>query len=805
MSYLRDALRQLVHRPALSFTIVLTLALGMGANAAVFSVVRGVLLRPLPFAGPRQLVAVWETQPGNDNRGAAPANFLEWRAAGNFEGLAAYSRKRRVLSGEQPERITLATVSSNFFDLLGVRPVSGRTFRSVVTPGDTREVVFREDFWRRRFSADSSLVGRTIRLDDETLRVVGIVSAGLAFPEDAVAWTQAPYDVPELGSGAPTDLRRMRDAWYFRVVGRLKQGVTLQQAQAEMDAIAARLASEYPSSNRDAGVRLESLQDQMTGSTAPILWILTGIVACVLGVACANVATLLLAGAAGRTRELTIRVALGASRGRLLRQLSAESLLLSIAGAILGLGAAWVARPALIALLPASTPRTGSIQVDVPVALFTLGLSVATALAFGTAPAMIATRAGNFTSLRDGGRSGPSKRGARMASLLVAGQIAVALVLVTGTGLMLRTLWTLYQRDIGIDIDRLLTLDVTLPDARTRGRAAAALEFTQMVERLAVVPGVTSAAAIQSLPLSGVGASASLRVDGRAFAPNEAPDVAWRAITPGYFDTVGARLLRGRAFTAIDREGAPAVAVINDTLARLVWPDRDPIGARIGTGLDGNGVLVTVVGVVADVPQESLHARVQPEMYRPLAQPSRFSSDAMSLVMRTDTDPSRLASAAREAIRRAHPHAPVGAVRTMGTVAAAGVATEVMAMRALAIFGGLALVLAAVGLYGAMARLVADRQRELGVRLALGAAPRHVRWLVLGRTFKIAFAGCIVGAVASLVLSRQLAALLHGVSGADPVVLALSSAVLLGVALAAGYLPARRASKIDPLLAMRTE
>ena len=805
MHSIRDAVRQLVHRPGLSLTIVLTLALGIGANALVFSVVRGVLLAPLPFAEPQQLVAVWETQPGNDTRGAVPANFLDWREAGSFESLAAYNRKRRVLSGDQPERITLATVSANFFDVLRVRPLAGRMFQSVAAPGAPREIVLREDFWRRRFAADPALIGRTIRLDDETLVVAGIVPSSLAFLEDALAWTQAPHDVPELGAGAPTDLRRMRDAWYFRVIGRLKQGVTLERAQAEMDAVARRLAASYPASNRDAGVRLVGLQDQITGATAPMLWILSGIVFCVLAIACANVATLLLAGTVSRVRELAIRTALGASRGRLLRQLSAESLLLSAAGSILGLGVAWLGRPGLVALLPASTPRTGAIQVDSAVALFTFALGVLTALAFGTVPALMAARGRDFTALRDGGRSGPSRRGARVTSLLVAGQLAMALVLVTGTGLMLRTLWTLYQRDIGIDIERLLTLDVTLPDARSRGRAAAALDFTRMADRLATVPGATAAAAIQSLPLAGGGASATLRVDGRAFAPNEAPDVAWRAITPGYFETVGAPLVRGRTFTAADRDGAAPVAVINGTLARLLWPGTDPLGARIGTGLDGNGLLLTIVGVVADVPQESLHARVRPEMYRPLAQPSRFSTDAMSLVVRTDGDPQRLAAAAREAIRQVDPSAAVGAIRTMSGVAASGIATEIAAMRALAIFAGLALVLAAVGLNGVMSRLVADRRRELGVRLALGAAPRHLRWLVLGRTLKVALAGLGVGAAASVVLSRQLAALLHGVGGADPLVLTGSALVLLSVAAAAGYLPARRASRTDPLTAMKVD
>ena len=804
MQDVKDAWRQLTHRRGTSLAIVLTLALGIGANALVFSAVRAVLLAPLPYPEPGRLVNLWETQPGNSTRGVAPANFLDWRSAASFEGIAAYNRKRRSIAGDLPERIQIATVSSNFFDVLGVSAVVGRTFTAIAPAGAPREVVLRDDFWKRRFAADRSLIGKTIRLDDETVLVAGVVPRALAFPEDAVAWTQAPHDIPELGPGAPGDLRTVRDAWYFRVVGRLKPGVTIAQAQAEMDGVAARLQRAYPSSNRDAGVRLVGLQEQLTESSAPTLWILLGVVGCVLAIACANVATLMLAAGSTRVRELSIRAALGASRARLLRQLSAESLMVALIGGSLGLAVALLGQPALVSLLPAGTPRIESIRVDWTVMLFTLGLSLAAAVAAGIAPAVMVSGSG-FTTLRDGGRSGQSGRGTRMTAFLVGAQLATALVLVTGTGLMLRTLYTLYQRDVGIDVERLLVLDVTLPDARSRGRAAAAIDISRMVERLAVVPGATSAAAIQSLPLSGGGAAATLRVAGRSFERNEAPDVQWRAITPGYFETVGARLLRGRAFTDADRDGSQAVTIINATLAQRVWPGADPIGARIGTGLDGEGAGVTIVGIVADIPQESLRSAAGPEMYRPLAQPSRFSTEAMSLVVRTDGAPAALSAAAREAVRQVHPQAPVSAVRTMSAVAASGVATETTAARALAIFGGLALILAAVGLYGVMSRLVSNRSRELGVRIALGAAPGAVRRLVLARTLRIASGGVVAGAAASVLLSQQLGSALHGLGTLDPVVFATAATVLVVAALAASYAPALRASRIDPITVMKSE
>ena len=471
MQDFKDAARQLVHRPGFAVTVVLTLALGIGANALVFSVVRAVLLKPLPFPEPSQLVAVWETQPGVATRGVAPANFLDWRGARSFDGLAAWNLRRRSLGGDDPQRIAVATASSNFFSVLRVDPLLGRTFSSTVAPGATRQIVLRQDLWERRFGADLGIIGRPIRLDDETLIVAGVVPTPLGFPEEAVAWTQAPHDVPEFGAGAPADLRAMRDAWYFRVIGRMKTGISRAQAHGEMEAIAASLREQHPSTNRNAGVNVVDLQTQVTGASAPLLWMLLGVAACVLMIACGNVATLQLAAAMGRGRELAIRVALGASRQRLVRQLTVESLLLALLGAGLGLLIAWAGRPALVALLPAGVPRTTSIVIDPAVVLFALGLAGVTAAGFGVAPALITSRGGVFTGLRDGGRSGRSKTGSRLASLLMVSQLAMALVLVTGTGLMLRTLWTLSHRDVGIDVEKLLAIDVSLPDARSRGRA----------------------------------------------------------------------------------------------------------------------------------------------------------------------------------------------------------------------------------------------------------------------------------------------------------------------------------------------
>jgi predicted permease len=797
----RQAVVQVIGNPGFSLAVMLTLALGLGLNAVAFAVVENVILRPLPYPAPEQLVAIWETQPGVAARNVAPANFLDWRAAASLDGMAAYNRRRRSLAGDEPQRVTIATVSSNFFDVLGAVPMRGRGFVAAVSPGEPREILLREDLWRTHFGADPMIAGRPVQLDEETFVVAGVIPRALAFPEDVVAWTQAPHDIPELGAGAPTDLRRMRDAWYFSVVGRLGPGVTIEQAQRELDGIAARLRDEHPATNATAGVALVALHAQVTGSSAQLVWGLFAVSACVLLIACGNVATLLLARGLGRSRDLAIRSALGASRARLVRELSLESLVLAVGGAGLGLAAAWLSGSAIVALLPDGVPRVAAVSIDGTTAAFSLGAALLTALGCGAAPAVIASRAG-FTSLRDG-RSGPSRSSARVAAGLVATQLAVTVVLLSGTGLLLRSVWDLYERDVNIDVDRLLAIDVTIPDARPRGRAAAALDVERMAERLAVLPGVESAAAVQTLPLAGRGPSATIRVDGRAFAQGEAPDVIWKVVTPSYFRAVGLPVLRGRGFTDADRDGTQPVAVVNAALASLLWPDGDPVGARIGTGLDGDGAPVVIVGVVDDAPQTGLSGDVLPEMYRPLAQPARFGVESMSFVVRAVGDPAGLSAAARQAIREIHPRAPVASVRPLSAVVAAGLGRELTAARGLALFGAIALALAAVGLYGVMSRLVGDRTRELGVRLALGAAPSSVRWLVLRRTLLVSSAGLVIGIAAAVAAARQLGALLHGVSPSDPLVLSAAAAVLLAAALAAGYLPARRASRIDPLIVLR--
>ena len=594
----------------------------------------------------------------------------------------------------------------------------------------------------------------------------------------------------------------MRDAHYFGVVGRLGPGVTLERVQREMDAIAARLRQAHPDTNRTAGVVVVGLHDETTRAASGLVWGLFAISGGVLLIACANVATLFLASGLERRRDLAIRSALGASRARLAGELSLESLLLALGGGALGVAIAWIAAPAAVRLLPAGLPRTSAPDFDpTAVVLFSCLTATVTALLAGVAPALLAARAAPG-SLRDGGRSGPSRATSRVAGAMVTAQLAITLVLVTSTGLLLRAVWELHARDVGIDIERLLAVSVSLPDARSRGRGAA-LDVARMTERLSSLPGVEAAAAVQTLPLTGPGPSAGLRVAGRSYAPGEAPDVLWTAVTPGYFRTVGLPVLRGREFMPADGEESMSVAVVNEALAALVRPGGNPVGDSIGTGLDGEGARVRIVGVVADAPQDGLGGVPLPQMYRPIAQPSRVGLESMAFVVRTAGDPASLTMAARQAIREVHPGAPVAAVRPLAAVATAGIARERSAAGALAFFGAIALGLAAVGLYGVMARVVADRRRELGVRLALGATPGAVRRLVLGRTIVMAGAGLLIGSAGSLAAARQLETLLHGVSPSDPAVLSAAALVLLATMLAAAYAPARRASRIDPLVVLK--
>jgi putative ABC transport system permease protein len=803
----RHACRRLMHAPGLTLAAVLTLGLGLGGNGAVLSAVEALLLRPLPYPDPARLVLVQQTDAANRARAVAPANFADWRTrSSSFESLAAYEVVGRTLLGsETPVRVSAGIVSGSFFEVLGVRPALGRAFGPRAE--GTREAVLGHGLWQEHLGGNPSVVGRDLQLDGELVRVLGVMPPGFAHPPDAELWLRARHDLPEIPIAVAVDPRTVRDSRYLDVVGRLRPGGSLDAARAEMDGIAAALAVEYPEANAQNGARVTPLFEELRGPARPALALLLGAAGCVLLVACANVANLLLARAVGRRHELSVRAALGASGARLSRELLTEALLLAVLGGAAGLALARAVRPLLQVLWPASLPPLEGLRLSGPVLVGSGALALLAVVLVGLLPARHAARADALEGLRGEGRAplaGPGAHRARAA--FVVAEVALAVVLVSAAGLLGKSLLLLQTASLGFEPDGALSARVSLPrsfgqEPLTTRTLAVALE-----ERLRVLPGVTAAGVGQALPLTGLRTSANLRVEGREVEPSAQPDVAWRVATPAYFQALGVRLLRGRSFDHRDRAGTPQVALVNATFARQVFGDEDPVGRRVGTGLDGpSGTWVTIVGVVGDTPQENVAKAVHPEMYRPLAQDYRMAPASLAVVLRTAGDPAALAPALRREVAAARSDLAVSEVQSLTSLARESIAGPRAAAQVLGLFAGLALSLAALGLYGVMSCLVGERRHEVGVRLALGARPSAVVSMVLGRSLAFAGLGLGLGLAAALVLGRLLEGVLFGVRSHDPATLALVSLVLLLVAAAAAYAPARRASRLDPAVVLRTE
>jgi putative ABC transport system permease protein len=824
---LRLGARKLAHTPGFTLAAVATLALGIGANTAIFSVVDAVLLRPLPFPDAGRLVLLWETKP-NAAWPQLPLsfpNFADVRGqARSFEGMAAWtSRPDTVFNltvGGEPQPVPYALVTANFFDVLGVAPSLGRAFGSdEAQPGGAPAVVLGHGLWLR-LGADPGLVGRALRLDDRAYEVVGVMPPGFRFasaarePEIWLSIEQQPD---------PTQSRRYaRAARYLGVVARLRPDASEESARLELETIAWRLRKDNPGFFRDGGLLLVPLREQVVASLRPTLVVLLGAVAFVLLIACANVAGLMLARGQGRHAEMALRAALGAPRRRLARQLLTETLLLGLAGGALGLVTAFWGLE-LLALYSARVrdpfipyaADLGAVRLDGRVLLFTLALSLGTSLVFGLLPALQASRAGLGAALGAGARTaGGAFRGRARRALIVA-EVGLALVLLVGAGLMLESLRRLQGVDPGFRAEHVLAADLRLPSWKYRGETVAAF-FDLALTRLRGLPGVEEVAAVSALPLTGVEGSTGVLLEGAPeMNPAERPSVHHRAATPDYFAAMGIPLLRGRAFTARDDARAPKVAVVNDTLARRLWPGQDPLGRRLALDveamrffrdrapeLDLAAGLREVVGVVADVRHSRLDGEPGAQMYVPFAQ--RPSSD-MTLVLRAAADPRALAEAARGVVRSMDAAQPLANVTTMAALVEASVAPRRLSLRLLGAFAALALVLAAVGLYGLMSQSVAQRTGEIGVRMALGARRGHLLRLVVGEGLALAVAGIALGAATALALGRTLRALLYGVSPTEPGAFAAAAATLAMVAAVASYVPARRASRVDPMTALRNQ
>jgi putative ABC transport system permease protein len=789
---LRHAVRTLSRSPGFTAVAVLTLALGIGANTTIFSVVRAVLLRPLPLPEPERVVRVWEADPkrGWNQFSVSQPNFRDWVAeAKGFEHLGAFQGTAfHLTGGGEPERVAGALASASLFQVYGVTPAQGRTFLpDEERAGGPRVVVLGHGLWERRYGADRSVVGRTIELSGASYEVVGILPPTFEFSLGVELW------VPLVDDPAQAN----RSNHVLSVFGRMLPGVTLAQATSEMGAIARGLEQRYPESNAGWGVTLSTIDDwAVPEETRRALVVLLAGVGFVLLIACANVTNLLLARAEPQRRALAVRAALGATRGRLLRQLLTESLVLAVVGGVVGVLLALWGTDLIAASREATVSRLDETRVDGVVLAFTLLVSLGTALLSGSLPAWQASRAGVGQALREGGRiTGDARR--RLRGALVVGEVALTLMLLVGAGLMIRSLARLVQVPLGFAPENVLSAQINLPPTRYTDGDLRSAFFDRLLERLGTQPGVTGAAAITQVPFSGGNWAMEVAVEGREADRPLSADT--RAVTPGYFRTMGIPVLTGRDFTDRDR-GDPLVLIVNDRAAKLFWPGDDPLGKRLRPG--PRNPWGTVVGVVADSRNLNLTDDVRPAFY---FTNSQLGANDMTLVVQSALPPASVGAALRAEVLALDRDLPVFNVRPMDEIVAAASGPPRFQTVLLGLFATLALVLAAIGVYGVVSYSVAQRTQELGVRMALGAAARDVRRLIVGQGLKLALAGVGLGAIGALALNGWMRTLVFGVSVFDPLTFAVVGVLLVVVAVAACWIPARRATRIDPLSALRCD
>ena len=803
---LRYAVRMLIKKPGFTVVAVLTLALGIGANTAIFSVINGVMLRSLPYTDAERLVALWETntksgQEPNLSNEVALGNFLDWRAENQaFDQVGALHYTNVNLTGaDEPERIQSAIVTVNLFDTLGVQPATGRSFYPEEEKvGSPRVVVLSHGLWQRRFGSDPNLVGKALTLNGNPFTVVGIMPAGfeLQFPTNR----QVEMWVPMRIDPANAD----RNSHYLYVLGRLKPEVSLEQAHAEMTTIAARLQEKYPETNAEKGANVVSLQDQLIGKVRSYLYVLFAAVGFVLLIACANVANLLLVRISARHKEVAIRTALGASRRRLIRQLLTEAVALSLVGGLLGLLLARWGIDFLVALTPADVPRLGEISMHGAVFGWTFAISLAAGVLFGLAPALQASKPDLNESLKEsGGRTTGGAQRNRVRNLLVISEVALALVLLVGAGLMIKSFMRLQQVKPGFEPAGLLTMSLSLPRQKYNDSSKANLFFDQLFDRIKTVPGVEGVGGTDPLPLSNSNATTSFVVEGGPILPlSERPEVGERSVTPGYFETMRVPVLKGRSFTDRDRENAPRVVVVNEALARRYWPDEEVLGKRLGFNESEKQDWYEIIGIVGNVKHDRLDSKPKPELFFAYRQ---YPRNFMTLVVRASSEPANLSAAVRDQVLALDKDQPVFDIKTMGERMSRSVAASRFVMTVLAAFSALALVLAAVGVYGVMSYAVSQRTREIGIRMALGAEARDVMKMVVGQGLALTLAGVAAGVAGAVVLTRLMGSLLFEVSATDWLTFILVALLLTGVALVACFVPARRASRVDPMVALRHE
>ena len=798
---LRFSLRMLVKNPGFTAVAAITLALGIGANTAIFSVVNAVLLRPLPYRDPSRLVLMNESSKQLPDMSVSYPNYLDWRdRSRSFERIAAVQPAQYTLSGvERPERLGGWNVTADFFPTLGVTPAVGRG----LTPQDDRPgappvALLTYGLWQRRFGGDPSVVGRALTLSGRSVAVIGVLPASFRF-----YYGDADLFLP-LGLDADSLQERNEHPGIY-VVARLRPEATAQTAFADMDAIARGLEKEHPETNSGNRVAVKLLQDDVVSILRPVLVVLAGAVGFVLLIACANVANLLLARASTREKEIAIRRALGASRRRVLLQVMTESALLSLFGGGLGLLlAAWLS-DVLLSLVPAGLPRLDEVRLDGTVLGFTLALSLLTGLVFGIAPAWQASRSDVLEPLKETARGSSSGRGQqRFRSVLVVSEVALALVLLAGAGLMARSFERLQEVRPGFRPGNVLSAQLVLPELKYKTKAEINSFADRLVARVEALPGVEAAGTVNPLPLTQEGWQTDYQIEGRPVpARGEAPNSDYHVVSGAYFKAMGIPLVRGRLFDDSDREDTTPVVLVNETLARRWWPAGDAVGKRMRTGsVDQPGPWMTVAGVVGDVRQYGLDQEQKTQFYRTERQ---VALHPMSLVLRAQGDPEALASALRGAVQSIDPDQPIYNVRSMDSLLATTLAPRRLSLLLLATFAVTALVLAGVGIYGVLAYSVTQRTHEIGIRMALGARRADVLVMVLRQGLRLVLAGAALGVAAAFGLTRLMSSLLFGVSPTDPATLGAVCLVLVGVALLACLVPARRASGVDPMIALRCE
>jgi putative ABC transport system permease protein len=812
---LRYGIRMLIKSPGFTFVAVLVLALGIGANSAIFSVVNAVLLRPLPYEHPERLALVWETndkiQIGFDLLPVSAGSFTDWRnQSQSFDDLSLVDGANFNITGSgAPEQISGARVSSSFFKLLGVTPAAGRVFtEDEDRAGANRAVIISHSLWQSRWAGDPEIIGKTLALDGASYTIIGVMPKGFNYPKatDLPSYFQLPPR-SELWTPMALSSQQMtnRGNHNYGVIGRLKPETTIKQAQAEMTAIAENIAQQYPQLS-GWGAKVVSLEEQSVGDIRLILLVLLGAVAFVLLIACANVANLLLARASSRQKEIAIRSALGASRMQIIRQLLTESMLLAVAGGGIGILMAVWGIDALLALSPGNLPRLDEVKVDGAAIGFTFAVSLVTGLIFGLAPAAQVSKTNLSEFLKEGARgSTGGARANRVRSLLVVSEIALSLVLLIGAGLMIRSFARLMNVNPGFNPQNVFTMQIFLPQSKySEGRDRAAF-FKQVINRVEAIPGVETAGAITHLPLSGMEESGNFSIEGR---PSEDPSggfatVDIRAISSNYFRSMGIPILIGRDFAQQDNEQSVPVAIISESMAARYFAGEDPIGKRIKRGsANSDQAWAEIVGIAADVKHSALEKQSRPHLYFLYLQ-NPFSY--MTIVARSSSSAENLSAAASKAVWDTDKDQPVANIKTMERYLSEAVASRRFNMSLLGVFAGVALILAAVGIYGVMSYSIAQRTHEIGIRIALGAARRDVLRLVVGHAMTLAAAGVCIGLAASFALTRVMSSLLFEVTATDPVTFAAIPLMLAGVALAACLIPARRAMRVDPIVALRYE